>query len=75
MTSHDVTLAALYIDLIGRAEVHKWGHQVACGEVENETKGDRNGQSGQRLAEYGQQEQREAETLYWKRIVFINLIY
>jgi len=49
----------LYKDLVGGALVHERTHELTCGKVEDETEGNWDGQSRQRLAEYRQQQQRE----------------
>jgi len=49
-------LLGLYKDLITGDLVHEWAHQLTSGEVENQPKGDGDGQCWEGTTEYGQKE-------------------
>lgn len=68
-----VSLCALEVNLPTGAPVNKRWHNETSEEVENETKRDGDGQSWQRLPEYGQQEQRETQTLHHTQHNYVTI--
>lgn len=51
------------VQLVGGQRVHERTHQVVCGEVKDEPKGDGDGEGGQGLLEHGEQQEGEAQAL------------
>lgn len=51
------------VELVGGQSVHERAHQVVCGEVEDESKGDGDGEGGQGLLEHGKQQEGETQAL------------
>lgn len=65
---HPVTLPAALcllsdVELVGGQRVHERAHQVVRGEVEDESKGDRDGEGRQGLLEHRKQQQGETQAL------------
>ena len=46
---------------MGGQSVHERAHQVVCGEVEDESKGDGDGEGGQSLLEHSKQQEGETQ--------------
>lgn len=57
----------LNVELVQRQLVHEGPYQVVCGEIEDEAEKNGDGQSGERLLEYGEEEQGQTQALWGQR--------